>query len=331
MLLPSGAFEFWLTPHTKRFGLLKTIAQKTLRGEISCSGTGLHSGAHIAMTMRPAAPDTGIVFHRTDIAGAGAKLPARWDLVTDTVMGTTIGNAQGIRVATIEHLMAALRGCEIDNAIIDISGPEVPVMDGSAAPFVFLIECAGTEEQKSPRMALEIIKPVLVQDGGRQAELLPAPVFAVEYEIHFESAAIARQRCLYHLINGTFKTDICRARTFGFENDVNQLRAAGLALGGSLKNAVVVSMDGNKVLNEEGLRYEDEFVRHKALDCIGDLYLAGAPIRGLYRGTYAGHSMNNLLLRKLFAEKDAFRLVPAEEATHEMANWEAPQLSALEA
>jgi len=306
-----------------------SISQKTLRSEISCSGIGLHSGAHVTMTMHPAAPDTGIVFRRTDIVGGGVELPARWDLVTDTMLGTTIGNADGVRVATIEHLMSALYGCEIDNAVIEISGPEVPVMDGSAAPFVFLIECAGVQGQDAPRMALEVTKPIHIQDGDRSASLLPAPVFSVEYEIHFESEAISRQSCLFHLVNGTFKTDICRARTFGFERDVNKLREAGLALGGSLKNAVVVGMGGDKVLNEEGLRYEDEFVRHKALDCIGDLYLAGAPIRGLYRGLYAGHALNNQLLRKLFAEKDAFRLVPAEEAPH--GAWDAPPLSVAEA
>ena len=308
-----------------------TVFQKTLRSEISCSGTGLHSGARIAMTMRPAAPDTGILFRRTDIAGAGAELPARWDCVIDTFMGTTIGNAEGVRVATIEHLMAALRGCDIDNAIIDLSGPEVPVMDGSAAPFVFLIECAGIEEQNVGRTTLEITRPVVIQDGTRSAALLPSPGFAVECEIDFESTAISQQSCLFQLVNGTFKTDISRARTFGFESDVNKLRAAGLALGGSLKNAVVVSMNGDRVLNEEGLRYEDEFVRHKALDCIGDLYLAGAPIGGLYRGIYSGHTLNNQLLRKLFAEKDAFRRVPSQVPSHKATAWASQPLSAAEA
>ncbi len=308
-----------------------TVFQKTLRSEISCSGTGLHSGARIAMTMRPAAPDTGILFRRTDIAGAGAELPARWDCVIDTFMGTTIGNAEGVRVATIEHLMAALRGCEIDNAIIDLSGPEVPVMDGSAAPFVFLIECAGIEEQNVGRTTIEITRPVVIQDGTRSAALLPSPGFAVECEIDFESTAISQQSCLFHLVNGTFKTDISRARTFGFESDVNKLRAAGLALGGSLKNAVVVSINGDRVLNEEGLRYEDEFVRHKALDCIGDLYLAGAPIGGLYRGIYSGHTLNNQLLRKLFAEKNAFRRVPSQAPAHKVGAWVSQPLSAAEA
>lgn len=307
---------------------LNTISQKTLRSEISCTGTGLHTGAHVTMTMRPAGPDTGIVFRRTDIAGAGAELPARWDCVVNTTMGTTLGNAGGIRLATVEHLMAALYGCEIDNAVIDVSGPEVPVMDGSAAPFVFLIECAGIQEQKAARMAIEVIKPILVKDGNRHAALLPSPIFSVECKIHFESQAIARQSCRFHLSNGTFKSNICRARTFGFESEVSKLRAAGLARGGSLKNAVVVS--GDKVLNEEGLRYEDEFVRHKALDCIGDLYLAGGPVLGFYRGTYSGHTLNNQLLHKLFSEKDAFRRVPAEKIPHVDAAWE-PSLSAMEA
>ena len=308
-----------------------TVFQKTLRSKISCSGTGLHSGVHIAMTMRPAAPDTGILFRRTDIAGAGAEIPALWDRVTDTFMGTTISNADGTQVATIEHLMAALRGCDIDNAIIDITGPEVPVMDGSAAPFVFLIECAGIQEQDAGRMMLEILRPITIQDGNRSAELLPDPGFSVEYEIDFESTAISRQSCLFHLANGTFKTDISRARTFGFESDVNKLRAAGLALGGSLKNAVVVSLNGERVLNEGGLRYEDEFVRHKALDCIGDLYLAGAPIGGLYRGICSGHTLNNQLLRKLFAKKDNFRRVPSEEPSYKTSTWSSPPLNVAEA
>ncbi|MCE2509950.1 MAG: UDP-3-O-acyl-N-acetylglucosamine deacetylase [Alphaproteobacteria bacterium] len=310
---------------------MKPTFQKTLRSEIACTGTGLHSGAHVTMTIRPAEPDTGIVFRRTDIAGKGAELAARWDNVVDTVMGTTIGNADKVRVATIEHLMAALYGCEIDNAIIEVTGPEVPAMDGSAAPFVFLIECAGIQQQDAPRMAIEILKPVLVKDGERSAALMPAPVFSIECEIDFDRAAISRQSCRFHLSNGTFKSDICRARTFGFEEEVSQLRAAGLARGGSLKNAIVVSCDGDKVLNEEGLRYEDEFVRHKALDCIGDLYLAGTPIRGLYRGLYSGHTLNNQLLHKLFKERDAFRRVPAEEAVHVDETWEPPHLNAMEA
>ncbi len=310
---------------------VKSVSQKTLRSEISCTGTGLHTGAHVTMTMRPAEPNTGIVFRRTDIVGGGAELAARWNNVVDTVLGTTIGNADDIRVATVEHLMAALYGCEIDNAIIDVSGPEVPVMDGSAAPFVFLIECAGIQEQDAQRMAIEILKPIVVQDGDRSASLSPAPILSIECEIHFDSQAISRQSCHFHLSNGTFKSDICRARTFGFEEEVSKLRAAGLARGGSLKNAVVVSCDGDKVLNEEGLRYADEFVRHKALDCIGDLYLAGMAIRGLYRGLYSGHTLNNQLLHKLFEAKDAFRLVPAEETTHGHETWEPPHLSAMEA
>jgi len=310
---------------------VKSVFQKTLRSEISCNGTGLHTGAHVTMTMCPAKPDTGIVFRRTDISGEGAELNARWNNVVDTTMGTTIGNDNNIRISTIEHLMAALHGCEIDNAIINISGPEVPVMDGSAAPFVFLIECAGIQEQEAQRKVIEILKPIVVQDGDRSASLSPAPIFSVECEIYFDKRAISRQSCHFHLSNGTFKSDICRARTFGFEEDVAKLRAAGLARGGSLKNAVVVSCDGDKVLNEEGLRYEDEFVRHKALDCIGDLYLAGASIRGLYRGIYSGHTLNNKLLHKLFEEKGAFRRVSAEEAAHASKTWESPHVSAMEA
>jgi len=287
--------------------------QKTLKSPIGCSGIGLHSGTTIAMTLHPAEPDSGFVFRRTDIAG-GATIPVRWDRVVDTRMATTIANDDGIRVGTIEHLMAALAGCEVDNAIIELDGPEVPVMDGSAAPFVFLIECAGTVEQPRKRRAIEVLKPITVSDARRSISIEPGPVLEVSVEIQFDTPAISRQSYDARIVNGTFKSDIARARTFGFIEDVEALRRAGLALGGSLENAIVIS-DG-RVVNEGGLRYVDEFVRHKALDCIGDLYLAGAPILGRVHAVCAGHTLHHSLLERLFADRGAWRIVDAPEYDH---------------
>jgi UDP-3-O-[3-hydroxymyristoyl] N-acetylglucosamine deacetylase len=289
------------------------ICQKTLKNEIHCTGIGLHSGAHVLMTLKPAAPDSGIVFKRSDLAGDAAWVPATWDRVGDTRMCTALINDHDVRVGTVEHLLAALAGCEVDNAVIEIDGPEVPIMDGSAAPFVFLIECAGLVEQDVPRRAIKVLKPVSVVDGERRAKMLPGDGFSVSFEIEFDSAAVSRQRCSFRIANGTFKSDICRARTFGFLHEVDQLREAGLARGGSLDNAVVVN--GDKVMNEGGLRYKDEFVRHKVLDFIGDLYLAGAPIIGHVAGFQSGHSLNNKLLRALFEDDEAWRYIEAEQAS----------------
>lgn len=279
--------------------------QKTLKSPIGCSGVALHTGAKVSMILKPAEAGHGIVFKRTDIAGKGAVIPARWDHVVDTRLCTVVGNSDGVVVSTIEHLMAALAGCGIDNAEIEINGPEVPVMDGSAEPFVFLIECAGVRDLGVARRGVRVLKPVVV-DGGKSgvAALYPADTFAVGFEIDFDSALVGRQALLLGLVNGTFKKELARARTFGFLHEVEQLWANGFARGGSLENAVVVS--GDKVLNEDGLRYEDEFVRHKALDAVGDLYTAGAPIIGRFDGRCSGHALTNRLLRQLFAEPDAW-------------------------
>ena len=256
------------------------------------------------MRLRPAAAGSGIVFLRTDIGGKAARIPARWRNVSDTRMCTTLANAEGNRVATVEHLMAALAGCEIDNAIVEIEGPEVPIMDGSAAPFVFLIECAGVVAQEAPRRAIRVLKPVEVKRNGATATLRPADVFTLTFEIEFDNPMVAQQQYSTRLVNGTFKSDLCRARTFGFAEEVHALRATGLALGGSLDNAVVVS--GDKILNEGGLRYANEFVRHKILDSIGDLYLAGRPIIGHFHGIRSGHGLNNALLASLIADETAW-------------------------
>ncbi|MHA1113519.1 MAG: UDP-3-O-acyl-N-acetylglucosamine deacetylase [Alphaproteobacteria bacterium] len=282
--------------------------QKTLKSSIGCTGTGLHSGRTVAMTLHPAAADTGIRFRRVDVAGGGAEIPADWTHVADTHMCTVLMDADGVRVATIEHLMAALAGCEIDNAVIDINGSEVPVMDGSAAPFMFLIECAGIAVQDAPRRAIRILKPIEIGDSERRMALLPGEGASVSFDIAFDEPAIDCQELVFAFRDGTFKTEIARARTFGFEHEAVKLRDAGLAKGASLENAVVVN--GDRVLNPEGLRYKDEFVRHKILDCIGDLYLAGAPIIGHVHCSRSGHTLNNRLLRALFADESAWCYAP---------------------
>jgi UDP-3-O-[3-hydroxymyristoyl] N-acetylglucosamine deacetylase len=282
--------------------------QRTLKTSISCKGVGLHSGNSITMILRPGAPNSGIVFRRTDIAGAGALIPAHWASVNDTRMNTCVASEAGVSVRTIEHLMAAFAGMQIDNALVDINGPEVPVMDGSASPFVFLIECAGVVEQSAPRRAIRILRRVVVEEGDKLAALSPSPRgFSVRFEIDFADPAISRQECAIAIGNGTFKNEISRARTFGFETEVTALRAAGLARGGSLDNAVVIG--NGRVLNKDGLRFQDEFVRHKVLDCVGDLYLAGAPVLGRVRCIRSGHRHNNIALRALFEQQDAWRYV----------------------
>ena len=290
---------------------LTAARQHTLKNAIDCTGIGLHSGVKVSMTLSPADVDTGIVFRRIDHAAGGAAITARWDTVVDTRLNTTIGNEAGVTIGTIEHLMAALSGCGIDNVEIAIDGPEVPVMDGSAAPFVFLIECAGIVQQDAPRRFIEVLKTIDVVDGSRAASLSPSDSFSVSFEIDFESTAISQQAYQGTLVNGTFRSEIARARTFGFEHEVAALQAAGLARGGSLDNAIVVS--GDRVLNEDGLRYDDEFVRHKVLDSVGDLYLAGGPLLGHFHGCRSGHALNNALLNALFADLSAWRYADRED------------------
>lgn len=302
-------------PLTRVRGLDLARRERTLLRSVNCVGVGLHSGRSVSLTLKPALAGTGIVFRRVDLAGA-PEIPARWDHVVDTAMCTTIGIDGGIRVGTVEHLMSAFAGCHVDNVIVEVDGPEVPVMDGSAQPFVFLIECAGMVDQDRQRTVIEILKPIKVEQDGKSAELLPSDTFSVDFEIDFASSAVSRQSIRLELVNGTFNKEVARARTFGFAEDVEKLRAAGLALGGSLDNAVVV--EGDKILNEGGLRYEDEFVRHKVLDAVGDLNLAGGEIRGAYRGARAGHQMTNLLLRALFADPSAYCVHgPASQADDE--------------
>ncbi len=286
--------------------------QQTLRNRISCSGIGLHGGAKVSLTLHPAAPNTGIVFYRGDVQGDEPRVPALYQNVVDTAMCTTIANEDGVKVSTVEHLMAALYGCGIDNALIEVDAPEVPIMDGSAAPFVFLIECAGIVDQGVPRKMIRVLRSIEARAGGATASLAPAEGFSVSFEIEYDSPVIGRQQCTMALHNGGFKSEICRARTFGFEHEVDALRARGLARGGSLDNAVVVSGDG--VLNEGGLRYGDEFVRHKVLDSVGDLYLAGGRLIGHFHGVRSGHALNQQLLSDFFADRSAWRYETAPDA-----------------
>ena len=284
-----------------------SVLQTTLKDEISCAGRGLHTGTRVSLALLPAEANTGIVFRRTDLAGQGAEIAARWDNVVDTRMCTTIGNAEGIVVGTIEHLVATLAGLQVDNAIVELNGPEVPAMDGSAEPFAFLVECAGIRELDAPRRVVEILKPVSVGDGEKSAVLMPGAGSTYSFEIEFASGAIGRQVRTFDLSNGAFRSELASARTFGFREEIEAMRASGLARGGSLANAVVV--DGSSIVNPEGLRFRDEFVRHKLLDSLGDMRLAGHPLLGHFHGYRSGHALNVELLRQLFADDGAWRVV----------------------
>jgi UDP-3-O-[3-hydroxymyristoyl] N-acetylglucosamine deacetylase len=257
------------------------------------------------MTLLPAPPNSGIVFRRTDVS---AEIPANWANTIDSPLCTTLSNGDGASVGTIEHLMAAFAGAEIDNAVVELDGPEVPIMDGSAGPFLFLIECAGLREQDAIRRAIKVLNPVSVSQDGGSASLLPDNGFSMSFEINFDNPAIRQQDIHLALDAETFKTELSRARTFGLLDEVDRLRAAGFVRGGSLDNAIVVGRD--QVLNTGGLRYSNEFVRHKLLDAFGDLYLAGGPIIGRFCGVRSGHAHTRTLLAALFAERDAWCYVP---------------------
>lgn len=297
-----------------------TARQKTLKTAIHCRGVGLHTGARVNLTLHPGAPGTGIIFRRTDLGGT--EIAADWRNIVESSLCTTIAK-DGAKIATIEHLMAALAGLEIDNVIVELDGPEVPVMDGSAAPFVFLIECAGIAEQVAPRRGIKVLKPVRVGDAENAATLVPAEAFRISFAIDFASSAIRCQKLTYDVEAESFKQQISRARTFGFLDDVERMRRAGLARGGSLENAVVIS--GDRVLNKEGLRYDDEFVRHKMLDALGDLYLAGGTILGHFQGVRSGHALNHQLLAALFADSTAWRPITLAAPAPQPAWDEEPQ------
>jgi len=283
------------------------IKQRTLKNAIRATGVGLHTGKKVFLTLRPAAPDTGIVFRRTDL-DPHLEIPARSEYVGDTNLSTSL-TKNGERIATVEHLLSAFAGLGIDNASVDVSAPEVPIMDGSAGPFVFLIQSAGYEEQSVAKRFIRIKRAVEVCDGDKHARFEPFEGFKVSFSIEFEHPFFQQssQRSEIDFSTTSFVKEVSRARTFGFMRDVELLRERNLALGGSLDNAVVV--DDYRVLNEDGLRYEDEFVKHKILDAIGDLYLLGFSLIGSFHGHKSGHELNNRLLRELLANRGAWELV----------------------
>ena len=285
----------------------KAAIQTTLKSDMKCSGVGVHSGLPANLTLKPAPAYHGITFVRTDITDRDNIIPAKWDSVTETRLCTVLANKSGASISTVEHLLSALWGCGIDNAVIEIDGPEIPIMDGSSAAFVFMIECAGIATLDAQRSFIRIKKPVTYIDGDKEAYLTPASNAVFSFEIDFKSPVIGHQKYSTELISGAYKADISRARTFGFLHEVEALRKMGLARGGSLENAIVI--DGDKILNPGGLRYRNEFVRHKILDAIGDLYLAGYPIIGHFHGVRAGHAVNNRLLHTLFADPTAWEIV----------------------
>jgi UDP-3-O-[3-hydroxymyristoyl] N-acetylglucosamine deacetylase len=283
-------------------GEMGIAPQRTLRSATGCRGIGLHSGQPGAITLRPAPPDTGIVFRRLD---AGAEIKGNWACSIESPLSTVLSNGEGITVGTIEHLMAALAGNRIDNAVVELDGPEVPIMDGSAAPFVRLIERAGIVAQDAARRAIKVLKPVHVSENGCSASLLPDHGFSMSFEIAFDNPLIRHQDISLGVDPEIFNAELAPARTFGLLDDWPRLRAAGLAQGGSLDNAIVIS--GDRVLNAGGLRFADEFVRHKLVDALGDLYLAGGPIIGHFAGLRSGHALTRRLLAKMFADGDAWR------------------------
>jgi UDP-3-O-[3-hydroxymyristoyl] N-acetylglucosamine deacetylase len=286
------------------------VGQRTLRNSIRASGVGLHTGQKILMTVRPAPADTGIVFCRTDLPQP-ARVAARAEHVGETTLGTTLIDGDA-RVSTVEHLLSAFAGLGIDNAQVDVNAPEVPIMDGSAGPFVFLLQSAGIEEQSTPKRFIRVKKTVRVEDGDKWAQFDPFEGFKVNFEIEFDHPVFKRrlQRATMDFSTTSFLKEISRARTFGFMRDLESLRAHNLALGGTLDNAIV--LDDAKVLNEDGLRYEDEFVKHKILDAIGDLYLLGHSLIGEFSGHKSGHGLNNRLLRTLLADRAAWEEVVFE-------------------
>ena len=288
------------------------IRQRTLKNVIRATGVGLHTGDKVYLTLRPAAPDTGIRFRRVDLSQP-VEIAACPENVGGTRLSTTLVNGD-VRIPTVEHLLSAFAGLGVDNAYVDVSAPEVPIMDGSAGPFVFLIQSAGVEEQNRPKRFIRIKRRIAVEEGGKSAVFEPFSGFKVGFSIDFDHPAFMSrvQSASVDFSTSSFVKEVSRARTFGFLRDIEALRQSNLALGGSMDNAVVV--DDFRVLNEEGLRYEDEFVKHKILDAIGDLYLLGHSLIGAFHGHKSGHALNNRLLRTLMADETAWEQVTFEEA-----------------
>ncbi|MBF7730357.1 UDP-3-O-acyl-N-acetylglucosamine deacetylase [Pseudomonas sp. N040] len=289
------------------------IKQRTLKNTIRATGVGLHSGEKVYLTLKPAPADTGIVFCRTDLDPV-VQIPALAGNVGKTTMSTTLVKGD-VRVDTVEHLLSAMAGLGIDNAYVELSASEVPIMDGSAGPFVFLIQSAGLEEQDVPKKFIRVLREVSIQDGDKSATFVPFDGFKVSFTIDFDHPAFAgrTQTASVDFSSTSFVKEVSRARTFGFMRDIEYLRSQNMALGGSVDNAIVV--DEFSVLNEDGLRYEDEFVKHKILDAIGDLYLLGNSLIGEFRGVKSGHELNNRLLRLLIEQKDAWEVVTFDDAS----------------
>ncbi|NJN40816.1 MAG: UDP-3-O-acyl-N-acetylglucosamine deacetylase [Gammaproteobacteria bacterium] len=288
------------------------LKQRTIKAGIKATGIGLHTGKKVTMSLRPAPSDTGIVFRRIDLA-IPADIRTSAEAVTDTRLCSSL-ESNGAKVATVEHLMSALAGLGIDNLYVDLSGPEVPIMDGSAAPFVFLLQSAGLEELNAPKKFFRVRQPIEVRDGDKWARFDPYDGFRLTFSIMFDHPVFDRtgQSITIDLAETSYVKEVARARTFGFVQDVEAMRSAGLALGGSLDNAVV--MDEYRVLNSDGLRYGDEFVKHKVLDAMGDLYLVGYPLIGAFSAHKSGHALNNQLLRATLADGDAWELVTFDRA-----------------
>ncbi|MBD3835469.1 UDP-3-O-acyl-N-acetylglucosamine deacetylase [Brevundimonas sp.] len=281
--------------------------ERTLFAPAIIAGVGVHTGRRVRLAVRPASAGTGIVFVRTDVTDRDNRIPVSGDAVVDARLNTMIANADDVRLSTIEHLMAAFAALGVSNAVVEVDGPELPILDGSARDFVNLLDRAGFRRQPTPVRYIEILEPIQVEEGDKRAVLTPCDRYEMRMEIDFPSAAIGNQVVDFVVDEATFRTEIMAARTFGFAHEVEALRQAGLARGGSLENAVVI--DGDDILNPGGLRMEREFVRHKALDAIGDLYVLGAPILGRYEGYKAGHALNNKLVRALLAAPHAWREV----------------------
>ena len=281
--------------------------ERTLVAPAIIAGVGVHTGRRVRLAVRPAPAGTGIVFVRTDVTDRDNRIPVSGEAVVDARLNTMIANADDVRLSTIEHLMAAFAALGVSNAVVEVDGPELPILDGSARDFVNLLDRAGFRRQPTPVGYIEILEAIQVEEGDKRAALLPCDRYEMRMEIDFPSAAIGNQVVDFVVDETTFRTEIMAARTFGFAHEVEALRQAGLARGGSLENAVVI--DGDDILNPGGLRMEREFVRHKALDAIGDLYVLGAPILGRYEGYKAGHALNNKLVRALLAAPHAWREV----------------------
>ena len=301
------------------------IRQRTLRNSIKATGVGLHTGEKVLLTLSPAPVDTGIVFRRTDLNPV-AEIPARADLVGETTLSTCLIHNDA-RVSTIEHLLSAMAGLGVDNAYVDVTAPEIPIMDGSAAPFVFLLQSAGLVEQHAPKKFIRVKREVTVTDGDKSATFLPLEGFKISFGIDFDHPVFKHRAATTEIDFSTtsFVREISRARTFGFVEEIEYLRSKGLARGGSMDNAIVI--DDYKVLNNDGLRYEDEFVKHKVLDAIGDLYLLGYSLIGEYQAFKSGHALNNQALRTLISQKEAWEMVTFEDLDDAPISYQQPFLT----